>query len=453
MILTNVSFDVPVFVAMIILVALSAFFSMSETAFSSSSIVKLKIAVEDRKAGAKKAIRLTENFDRTLTTLLVGNNIVNTAISTISVGFFGKLILNAKYVELVATAVITVTLLIFGEIMPKTIAKQNSEAVALKVAWPVYIISCILLPVVLFFQLLQRAFTRKKVDDVMNEDELEIALASMEEDGKIEEKEVGLIKKVLDLNDRNVGDIMVPRIEMVGIDYASSLSEVKDILQKNNFSRIPVYKDDKDHIVGILFERDFFKSYADNKAVNWRKLIRPAKYVSAAMKVDALIEYLQQEKTHLAIVSGEFGDTVGLVTMEDALEELVGEIYDEHDEAGLNDLMFEKQEDGSYIVDADMYVEDLFERLGVGSAPEDAPSKLYSWMFEHCEELPKVGISMSYVSRYTKFDEEEETYVDYAKKLTFTIFEVDDRRIEKIKIEITDATEEEIEAQIEEEEE
>lgn len=232
MILTNVSFDVPVFVAMIILVALSAFFSMSETAFSSSSIVKLKLAVEDRKAGAKKAIRLTENFDRTLTTLLVGNNIVNTAISTISVGFFGKLILNAKYVELVATAVITVTLLIFGEIMPKTIAKQNSEAVALKVAWPVYIISCILLPVVLFFQLLQRAFTRKKVDDVMNEDELEIALASMEEDGKIEEKEVGLIKKVLDLNDRNVGDIMVPRIEMVGIDYASSLSEVKDILQK-----------------------------------------------------------------------------------------------------------------------------------------------------------------------------------------------------------------------------
>ena len=443
-ILTSMNFNVPIFIAMIVLVACSAFFSMSETAFSSSSIVKLRLAVEDRRAGSKKAIELTEKFDRTLTTLLVGNNIVNTALSTIAFGFFGNIILDQRWVELVSTAVITIVLLIFGEIMPKTIAKLHAEEVTLKVSWPVYIIMIILYPIVVLFQLLQKLFTRGKVDDAMNEDELEIALHSMEDNGKIEEQEVDLIKKVLDLNDRNTEDIMVPRIDVVGIDYSSSLQQVKKTLQNNNFSRIPVYKEDKDHIVGILFERDFFKAYADKKDLDWKKLIKPAKYVSAAMKVDALIKYLQQEKTHLAIVSGEYGDTLGLVTMEDALEELVGEIYDEHDEAGTNDVSFVKNEDGTYTVDADIYVEDLFELLDVGSAPEDAPSKLYSWMFEYCEEIPKVGISMEYFSNYTKLEDEE--YVDYVKKLTFTIDSVDDRRIETIKISVEDASKEEIEA-------
>lgn len=447
------TFNVPVFIGMICLVICSAFFSMSETAFSSASIVKLKLAVEDRRAGAKKAIQLTENFDRTLTTLLVGNNIVNTALSTLAVGFFGGLILNSQWVELVSTAVVTIVLLIFGEIMPKTIAKQQSEEVALKVAWPIYIISCLLFPVVYLFQLLQKLFTRKKVDDVMNEDELEIALKSMEEDGKIEEQEVDLIKKVLDLNDRNVEDIMVPRIEMFAIDYQTPLYQVKKILQNNNFSRIPVFKEDKDHIVGMLFERDFFKNLADHKDMDWHKLIKPAKYVSAAMKVDSLIKFLQEEKTHIAIVSGEYGDTVGLVTMEDALEELVGEIYDEHDEAGTNDLLFEHLEDDSYLVDADMYVEELFDRLDIGSAPEDVPSKIYSWIFEHCEDIPKVGMEMTYISRFTKFDEDKEEYVDYAKKMVISIADVDDRRIETVKIVLVDATEEEIEAQIEREEE
>ena len=447
------TFNVPVFVGMICLVICSAFFSMSETAFSSASIVKLKLAVEDRRGGAKKAIQLTENFDRTLTTLLVGNNIVNTALSTLAVGFFAGLIINSQWVELVSTAVVTIVLLIFGEIMPKTIAKQNSEEIALKVAWPIYVISCLLFPIVYLFQLLQKLFTRKKVDDVMNEDELEIALKSMEADGKIEEQEVDLIKKVLDLNDRNVEDIMVPRIEMFAIDYQTPLYQVKKILQNNNYSRIPVFKEDKDHIVGVIFERDFFKNLADHKDMDWHKLIKPAKYVSAAMKVDSLIKFLQDEKTHIAIVSGEYGDTVGLVTMEDALEELVGEIYDEHDEAGTNDLLFEHLEDGSYLVDADMYVEELFDRLDIGSAPEDAPSKLYSWIFEHCEDIPKVGMEMTYISRFTKFDEEKEEYVDYAKKMIISIADVDDRRIETVKIVLVDATEEEIEAQIEKEEE
>ena len=426
---------------------------MSETALTSSSVVKLRLAIEDRKSGAKKALELIEQYDKTITTILVGNNCVNTAVSTLAVGFFLALGISQQYIELASTLIVTIALLIFGEILPKTIGKQHAESIAVKVAWPIYIISCILWPVVMLFRLLQKAIARKKVDDAMNEDELEIALSNMQKDGKIEEKEVELIKKVLDLNDRTIEDIMVPRIEMKAIPFESTISSVRKTLLESSYSRIPVYKEDKDHIVGVLYERDYFKISQSKDSFDWHKIIRPAKYVSAAMKVDALISYLQNEKTHIAIVSGEFGDTLGLVTMEDALEELVGEIYDEHDIAGSDDVYFEQEDENTYLVDADIYVEDLFERLDVGQAPDDVPSKLYSWMFEYCEEIPKEGISMTYVSRFTKYNEEKESFVDYAKKLTFTISEVDGRRIEKIRVNICDATEEEIEEQIKEEEE
>ena len=447
------TFNVGTFILIIILIICSAFFSMSETALTSSSVVKLRLAIEDRKSGAKKALELIEQYDKTITTILVGNNCVNTAVSTLAVGFFLALGISQQYIELASTLIVTIALLIFGEILPKTIGKQHAESIAVKVAWPIYIISCILWPVVMLFRLLQKAIARKKVDDAMNEDELEIALSNMQKDGKIEEKEVELIKKVLDLNDRTIEDIMVPRIEMKAIPFDSTISSVRKTLLESSYSRIPVYKEDKDHIVGVLYERDYFKMSQSKDSFDWHKIIRPAKYVSAAMKVDALISYLQNEKTHIAIVSGEFGDTLGLVTMEDALEELVGEIYDEHDIAGSDDVYFEQEDENTYLVDADIYVEDLFERLDVGQAPDDVPSKLYSWMFEYCEEIPKEGISMTYVSRFTKYNEEKESFVDYAKKLTFTISEVDGRRIEKIRVNICDATEEEIEEQIKEEEE
>lgn len=447
------TFNVGTFILIIILIICSAFFSMSETALTSSSVVKLRLAIEDRKSGAKKALELIEQYDKTITTILVGNNCVNTAVSTLAVGFFLALGISQQYIELASTLIVTIALLIFGEILPKTIGKQHAESIAVKVAWPIYIISCILWPVVMLFRLLQKAIARKKVDDAMNEDELEIALSNMQKDGKIEEKEVELIKKVLDLNDRTIEDIMVPRIEMKAIPFESTISSVRKTLLESPYSRIPVYKEDKDHIVGVLYERDYFKISQSKDSFDWHKIIRPAKYVSAAMKVDALISYLQNEKTHIAIVSGEFGDTLGLVTMEDALEELVGEIYDEHDIAGSDDVYFEQEDENTYLVDADIYVEDLFERLDVGQAPDDVPSKLYSWMFEYCEEIPKEGISMTYVSRFTKYNEEKESFVDYAKKLTFTISEVDGRRIEKIRVNICDATEEEIEEQIKEEEE
>lgn len=449
-------FNSPLFIIMIVCIILSAFFSMTETAFSSVSAVKLKILVEDRKSGAKKALQLADNFDTTVTTLLIGNNIVNTALSTVAVTFFIDLGINADWVSLTSTLIVTVILLIFGEILPKTFAKSHPESITVKVSYIVYVLSIVFYPLVLFFKGLQHLVSRNKSAEenkTFDEDELNILLDEMEENGAIEDDEASIIKNVLVLKDRNVADIMVPRVDMYAINYNDNLENVKQMLMETNFSRIPIYKTDKDHIVGILYVRDFFPAIIKNPKTSWKKLIRPVKYVSSQMKVDDLIVEFQKTKTMLAIVSGEYGDVAGLVTLEDALEELVGEIYDEHDVDGEDDIAFEEQEDGSYLVDADMYVDDLFEKLNVGDVPEDIPSKLSGWLFAKCESIPKVGFSITYVACYTMQNEETDEYEDFAKTLEISIAEVDARRIHRVKVVLRDATEEEIEAQQREDEE
>lgn len=407
--------------------------------------------IEERKRGAKKALELTTKYDKTLITLLIGNNIVNVLLSTIAVYFFIKLAVDQDYVSLVSTAVVTITLLIFGEIVPKVIAKEYPEVISCAVSWPIYIIMLILTPFVYFFMGIQKVFTRKKNDDqAMDEDELNVLINQMEDEGSIEHDEASTIRNVFDLNDRKAEDIMVPRIQMEAIDYNSTLETVKTFMLDNAYSRIPVYKKDKDHIVGILYERDFFPALVKNPKMSWRRIIRPVKFVSGEMKVDALIDELRASKTHIAIVSGEYGDVLGLVTMEDCLEEIVGEIYDEHDNPADSELRFDETEDGGYIVDADMFVEDLFEKLNIGDCPDDIPSKISGWLFAKCESLPEVGFSMNYTAIYTQLNSETEEYVDYAKYLTISIFEVENRRITLAKVELRDATEEEIEAKKEE---
>ncbi len=453
---STISFDVPVFIIMIVCIVLSAFFSMTETAFSSANVVKLKSLVEDRKRGAKKALELADNFEKTVTTLLIGNNIVNTALSTVAVGFFAKLVIFGDWVSFASTLIITVVLLIFGEILPKTFAKNKPESIAIKVSYIVYALQIIFYPFVMIFRGLQRLVTKRGSEDekkTFDEEEFNILIDEMEESGAIEDDEASIIKNVLDLKDRSVSDLMVPRIDMVAISYNASLDEVKQFLMETNYSRIPVYKNDKDHIVGILYVRDFFPALVKNSKMSWKKLIRPVKFVSSQMKADDLIVEMQKSKTMIAIVSGEYGDVLGLVTMEDALEELVGEIYDEHDIAGEDDIFFEEISENTYLVDAEMYVEDLFERLNIGDIPEDVPSKLSGWLFAKCESIPEVGFTMNYIACYTMQDEETESYEDYAKTLEISIAEVDGRRIHRIQVVVREATDEEIELHQKEDEE
>lgn len=417
---------------------------MTETVFASVSEAKIKNYVEERKTGAKKALFCVEHFDRTLTTLLVGNNIVNTALSTFALTFFMGFIRTGN-LELISTAIITIVLLIFGEITPKTIGKKYNDKLVLFLAPIIYVISYILLPISIIFMGIQKIFTGKKNNDSqVNESELETILDTMVEDGEIEDDEHEYIKNVFDLNDRTVEEIMVPRVDMVAIEDTTSIDEVKNIFIREQYSRIPVYHEDKDHIIGIIYERDFFEAMAKNiELKNVKQLMRNVLFVNKKMTVDALIKILQESKTHMAIVSGEYNDTLGLVTMEDALEEIVGEIYDEHDEGSVKQKLITKINDNTYMVDGDMFVSDMFEEIGLGEAPEGA-SKLSTWMFESQEDLPKIGDKMTYISCFTDQNENGE-YEDYAKKIVLEIVEVDDRRIETVKVTVDDATEEEVE--------
>lgn len=429
---------------LIILVLFSAFFSMTETVFASISEAKIKNYVEERRTGAKKALYCVEHFDRTLTTLLVGNNIVNTALSTFALTFFMGFIKTGN-LELISTAIITIVLLIFGEITPKTIGKKYNDRLVLFLAPIIYVISYILFPISIIFMGVQKLFTGKKnADSQVNESELETILDTMVEDGQIEDDEHEYIKNVFDLNDRTVEEIMVPRVDMVAIEDTTSIEDIKNIFIREQYSRIPVYHEDKDHIIGIVYERDFFEAMAKNiELKNVKQLMRNVLFVNKKMTVDALIKTLQESKTHMAIVSGEYNDTLGLVTMEDALEEIVGEIYDEHDEGSVKQKLITKINDNTYMVDGDMFVSDMFEEIGLGEAPEGA-SKLSTWMFESQEDLPKIGDKMTYISCFTDQNEEGE-YEDYAKKIILEIVEVDDRRIETVKVTVSDATEEEVE--------
>ena len=426
----NPTFETGLLIVMIVLVLLSAFFSMTETVYSTVNTVRLTLLAETGKKRAQKALWIAEHFDRTLTTILVGNNLVNISLATISVIFFQKLLTNGNIVEIVSTAVTTVVVLIFGEIMPKTIAKSHADTLAVKLSFIVYLVMIVLYPVVIIFTGFQKLLhlgKKEEKEPQVNEAELEAILDTMEEEGAIESEEVELINNILDLNDREVKDIMTPRPDIVAVSDDMDNDEIKTLLFNSKLSRIPVYHGDKDNIVGILFERDFLTAYIKRKNFRIKSLLRPVKYVSTSMKVDDLIHELQKSKMHMAIVSGEYGEVVGLVTMEDALEELVGEIYDEHDES-FDELLIQEVEDGEYLINANIYVEDLFEDLDLGRVPDTQYSKLSGWLYGQCEDIPEEGFKFVYTSKYIAKTEDEE-YEEIVKRLTFVVTKVEDRRI------------------------
>ena len=425
------SLNFPLLIAMIILVLLSAFFSMTETVYSTTNTVRLTVLAEEGKKKAQKALWIADHYDRTLTTILVGNNLVNISLATISVTFFTQLLTNGSIVELVSTLVTTIVVLIFGEITPKTIAKEHADSLAIKLSGVVILIIWILTPLVIIFsgfqKLLHLGKDKTEKEPQVNEAELEAILDTMEEEGAIESEEVELINNILDLNDREVKDIMTPRPDIIAVSDEMDHDEIKTVLFNSKLSRIPVYHGDKDNIIGILFERDFLTAYIKRKNFRIKSLLRPVKYVSTSMKVNDLIHELQKTKMHMAIVSGEYGEVVGLVTMEDALEELVGEIYDEHDESE-DEMLIQKIEEGEYLVNANIYIEDLFDDLDLGKTPETQYSKLSGWLYGSCEDIPEEGYNFTYISKYiAKTDDED--YEEVIKRLTFVVTKVEDRRI------------------------
>ncbi|MCR5307479.1 MAG: hemolysin family protein [bacterium] len=442
LILTDVSIPPVLWVIFVILLILSAFFSASETAYSSLSIVRITNYAENGKKSAAKALKVHQNFDNTLSSILIGNNIVNIAMATIGAFIAAKLITDDTVSGIVSTAVVTLIVLIFGEIMPKSFAKRHAEGLAMKTAYILSFLNILFFPLNILFNGLSRLIAKNIKEDpapTVTEDELETIVDNMADEGVIEENDSDLIINALKLSDKIVDDIMIPRIDMVAIEVDQPIDEIKKVFYDNQYSRIPVYKDDKDRILGILYERDFFTYLIENKEFKIIDILKPAKYVNKKMPVDDFIRELQKEKVHIAIVSGKFGETAGLVTMEDALEELVGEIYDEHDDEEKE--LFTKIDDDEYLIDAKVDLKVLFEELNLGKAPSDH-SKLVGWLYEQIDDVPKAGEQIFYDASYISKTEDDD-YVEMNKKLTFTIKEVLGRRITKVilKIENIDETE------------
>jgi CBS domain containing-hemolysin-like protein len=399
--------------------------------------MRLKTFVDEKKRGAKKALWIAEHYDRTLTTLLVGNNFVNIAASTISVAIFAILIKNPTLSNVVSTVVMTIIVLIFGEILPKSFAKEKSETIALRFANILYLLMKILYPIVIIFIGIKKlVFSKvgKSEQPTVTESELETIIDTMESEGVIDSDDADLMQSVLDISERTIYDIMTPRVDIIGIDIEMEIDQIKDIFFKHKFSRMPVYREDKDHIIGILSERDFYTALLKGKKAKLETLVTEPLYVSKTMKVDDLIRLMQKEKKHFAIVSDEYGGTSGIVTMEDALEELVGEIYDEHDDT-VQDEEIVKIEENIYEVSAEMPVEDLFEILELGKAPDSSYTSVGGFLYSLAEDVPSEGEELEW---HTTIDRnlEDDFAEEYPITLKFTILSVIERRIMRTKLEI-----------------
>ena len=425
-------------VVLVLLLICSAFFSSAETAFSSVNIMRLKGYVEEKRRGAKKALWIAEHYDRTLTTLLVGNNVVNIAASTIAATLFINLILDQTVANVVSTAVMTIIVLIFGEILPKSIAKEKAESAVLKFAGILYFLMKVLYPVVIIFMGIKKLMFKnvKNEQPTVTESELESIIDTMEEEGVIDAEDADLIQGVLDIDERTIYDIMTPRVDIIGIDIESSIEEMKNLFFKHKFSRMPVYREDKDHIVGILSERDFYTALLKGEKIKINSLVKEPLYVSKTMKVNDLIRLMQKEKKHFAIVSDEYGGTSGIVTMEDALEEIVGEIYDEHDDTVIEEDIV-KINDNTYEVSADVIVEDLFDTLELGRTPDSSYTNVGGFLYSLAEDVPEEGEVLDWQTTIDR-DIEDDFDEEYPITLRFTILSVVDRRIIRTKLEIID---------------
>ncbi len=409
-------------IVLVILVALSAFFSSTETSFLSFNKARMKSMAKQGNRKAQLVVDLEEKYDKLLSTILIGNNIVNILASSMAtmifVGFFG----NAGVT--ISTVVMTVVVLIFGEISPKTLAKDHADSLAMFIAPIINLLMSLFTPFTWLFSQWKKLLTvifPSKGEQGMTEEELLTIVAEAEEDGGIDEQESDLIRSAIEFNDRTAEEILTHRVDVVSVDVTDSMDEVEKTFRESGFSRLPVCEDNLDNIVGIIHEKDF---YANRSAASPKEIMRPALFVTTGSKTAALLETLQRAKSHIAVVTDEYGGTAGIVTLEDIIEELVGEIYDEHDEVVEE---FKKLPDGSYQIECTADLTKMQELLNI---PGEFDSTTVSgWVIEQLERIPVVGDSFEY------------------DHLSVRVTKVDSKRVLEINVTVREA-----EAQAEEEE-
>ncbi len=323
-------------IILIVLIFLSAFFSASETAYTSANKIRLRSKAENGKKSAERALKIIEKYDKTLTTILIGNNIVNILTSSLATVMFIALLNNADTGSIVSTAVVTVVVLIFGEIIPKTIAKNHAESFACAISGIMLFLMTVLTPLSAIFILLQKAATKlfcKKGKEVsMTEQELLSIIDEIEDEGVLEEQEGSLVKSALVFDETIVSEVITPRVNVVAIEINAGEEKVKELFLKEQYSRLPVYEKTVDHIVGVITQHDFFEKIVRGESFTIRDIMQDTLHIPNLMKISDVLKQMQKNKLHLAVVVDQYGGTEGIVTLEDIIEELVGEIWDESDE-------------------------------------------------------------------------------------------------------------------------
>ena len=389
--------SIPLLIAIIVLVILSAFFSATETAYTSLNTIRLK-SLAQKDARYKKVLALYDRYDQLLSTILIGNNIVNLTASSLALLFFGMIMKEGSFFDpyFVSTAVITIVVLLFGEISPKNVAKAYPEKLALAF-YPIitlfyYVFYPFNLLLGLFKKLLNVIF-RLERKETITDDELITIVNEAQEDGTLKEEESDLIRSAIEFDDLEVKDILVPRINVVAISTDATKQEVKKVFDSERYSRVLVYKDTIDSIVGFIHEKDFYRNYF-KQDFNLKDLMQKVVFVVEHTKISVLLKKLQAKKVHMAVVLDEYGGTLGIVTVEDIIEELVGEIYDEYDED--TELIKDLGND-VYLINCSAELTLFFDKFELYDDEEDFDANTVSgWITEKLGELPMTGRKFNY---------------------------------------------------------
>ena len=376
-------------VALVVLVALSAFFSASETAFSSLNQIRLKSRAEDGDTSAARVLAMAEKYDKLLSTILIGNNIVNIAAASIGTIIFTKM-LGAERGATVSTMVLTVVVLIFGEVSPKSLAKEMPETVATAVAPALSLLMLVFTPLTWLFSQWKRFlghFVHSTEEDTITEGELMTMVSEAENDGELTDRESELIRSAIEFDDVEVEEILTPRVDVIAVEDDLPLEEVAQTFAESGYSRLPVYHDTIDNIIGVVHEKDFYMARL-KKETKLEDLVKPTLYTTGSTQISQLLRTLREQHHHMAVVVDEYGGTEGIITLEDILEELVGEIWDEHDEATED---FRQQSDGSWLVSGSASVDDLYETLDLPEDEDIDSNTVNGLVQEKTHHLPKVG--------------------------------------------------------------
>ena len=376
-------------VALVILVGFSAFFSASETAFSSLNQIRLKSRAEDGDSSAARVLAMAEQYDKLLSTILIGNNIVNIAAASIGTILFTRM-LGAERGATVSTIVLTIIVLIFGEVTPKRLAKEMPEKVATAVSPFLVLLMALMTPLTWLFtqwkKLLGR-FVHSGEADTITEGELMTMVSEAENDGELTDRESELIRSAIEFDDVEVEEILTPRVDVVAVEDDIPLEELAQTFAESGYSRLPVYHGTIDNIIGVVHEKDFYIARL-KKATKIDDLVVPTLYTTGSTQISQLLRTLREQHHHLAVVVDEYGGTEGIITLEDILEELVGEIWDEHDEVTED---FRKQSDGSWLVSGSASVDDLYEELDLPEEEDIDSNTVNGLVQEKTCHLPKVG--------------------------------------------------------------